>query len=244
MRVFPANATGWFWHCLARETGLIGHLYSPGAQVGPIPWFPYCMDNGCFSLWNPGDNSFDEGAWNTWGEARWLEMLLWAESVNKRPLWMIVPDRPGNGLETIAKWNSYAPELKRRAVAKLAIAVQDGMTTDDIRSLEVQPDVICVGGSTSPDGKSGWKWETVEMWAREFPRVHVLRCNSPDKLEYLNSLGVESCDGTGWNRGDRRQTEGLEKFVRAHGKPIEPLLPLAHMVCRSTRKTKQLTLFP
>ena len=34
MIVMPANSTGWFWHCLARETGKIGHLYSPGAQRG------------------------------------------------------------------------------------------------------------------------------------------------------------------------------------------------------------------
>ena len=44
MIVMPANATGWFWHCLARETGRIGHLYSPGAQRGPWPWFPFALD--------------------------------------------------------------------------------------------------------------------------------------------------------------------------------------------------------
>ena len=36
MLVMPANSTGWFWHCLGRETGRIGHLFSPGAQRGPL----------------------------------------------------------------------------------------------------------------------------------------------------------------------------------------------------------------
>ena len=239
MRVFPSNATGWFWHCLARETGTIGHLYSPGAQVGPYPWFPYAMDNGCFSLWNRKDNSFDESRWLNEVEAEWKKMLLWAEAVNKRPLWLIVPDRPGDSAETLKKWIAYAPELKSRQVCKLAIAAQDGMSPDDVRSLQIKPDIICVGGSDE------WKWETVEMWAREFPRVHVLRCNAPGKLEYLHDLGIESCDGTGWLRGDRRQTEGVEKFVRKHGKPIEPLVPLARMVCRKVRsKNTELQLIP
>ena len=46
MIVMPANSSGWFWHSLARETGRLGHLYSPGGQMGPWPWFPYALDKG------------------------------------------------------------------------------------------------------------------------------------------------------------------------------------------------------
>jgi len=82
-----------------------------------------------------------------------------------------------------------------------------------VRRLSPAPEVIAVGGSTE------WKWATVEMWANEFSRVHLLRCNSPAKLPYLRDLGVESCDGTGWNRGDKRQTAGLEAYARRHATP-------------------------
>ncbi|PTY03942.1 hypothetical protein DB346_02780 [Verrucomicrobia bacterium LW23] len=96
----------------------------------------------------------------------------------------------------------------------LAIAVQNGMTADDIRSLKPLPDVIAIGGTTK------WKWETLHHWTQHFPRVHVLRCNSPEKLQLLESLGVESCDGTGWQRGDLRQTSGLEEWARLNPTPI------------------------
>jgi hypothetical protein len=59
MIVMPACSSGWLWHSLARETGRIGHLYSPRSQRGPWPWFPYACDNGAFSCWNPIENTFD-----------------------------------------------------------------------------------------------------------------------------------------------------------------------------------------
>lgn len=208
MTVMPTNASGWFFHSLARETGKLGHLYSPGGQRGPWPWFPYALDNGCFSMWNPKVNSFDEAKWATAGVQAWQRLLFWAEAAPQRPLWMIVPDRPGNGEETLTKWEQYAAGLKERGVCKLALAVQDGMSIEDVQGLAIQPDVIAVGGSTA------WKWLTVELWAKAFPRVHLLRCNSPEKLDYLEGLGVESTDGTGWNRGDRKQTAGLEIWAR------------------------------
>lgn len=226
----PSNSSGWFWHCLARETGRCGHLFSPGAQRGPWPWFPYAMDNGCYSLWNPEENTFDEEKWIQSGEAAWNRLMFWAQCNIQQPLWLIVPDRPGNGEETLEKWDKYAPKACLTGVAKLAIAVQDGMTPEMVRELYVKPDVICVGGSTE------WKWATVEMWAKEFKRVHVLRCNSPEKLEYLERLGVESTDGTGWNRGDERQTKGLETFLR--GLQCKTSHPLWPHVCKNTHKGK------
>lgn len=98
---------------------------------------------------------------------------------------------------------------------------------------ELKPDVIAIGGTTE------WKWSTVEMWAKEFPRVHVLRVNSPSKLDYLESLGIESCDGTGWNRGDREQTLGLELWARKNPKPRTDLL--APFTCRQKKDKQQIT---
>lgn len=202
----PANSTGWMWHCLARETGNIGHLYSPGAQRGPWPWFPYALDNGAFSCWNMESNTFDDNKWVQL-EPKWRQLIYWAASASQRPLWAVVPDTPGNAADTFAKWHKYYQLVVDAEIAP-ALAVQDGMTVDDISTLSMRPHVICVGGSTE------WKWSTVEMWAKAFPRVHVLRCNSPEKLWYLHGLKVESCDGTGWNRGNKKQTKGVEDFAR------------------------------
>lgn len=227
MIVMPANSGGWPWHALARETGRLGHLYSPGAQRTPKPWFPYALDNGAFACWNPDDNSFDAEKWES-VERQWHQLIVWAQCQTQKPLWAIVPDVPGNAEATIHCWYQYAPTLTH---FPRALAVQDEMTPDDVRRLKPAPDVIAVGGSTE------WKWATVATWKQDFPRVHLLRCNSPTKLYELEAMGIESCDGTGWNRGDRKQTQGVEEWARSRAAPrVDPLWP--HM-CREPKNKKQ-----
>ena len=231
MIVMPANATGWLWHSMARETGRIGHLFSPGAQRGPFPWFPYALDNGAFSCWDMRANCFDHDKWAT-KEEEWRKLLIWAQFQDCKARWAIVPDVIGDGQATLQQWSKYAPTVQAAHIP-LAVAVQDGMTRDDVRSLSPRPDVIAVGGTTE------WKWATVEMWARSFPRVHVLRCNSPQKLYELEAMGVESCDGTGWNRGDKTQTRGLEEWARQ--KAIPTAHYLADYSCKKPKDKNQIT---
>jgi hypothetical protein len=213
MIVMPANSTGWFWHCLARETGKIGHLYSPGAQRGPWPWFPFAFDNGAFSCWDRKTNQFDESKWKSI-EPQWEAMIRWAAPSVQRPRWAIVPDIPGNGEATLERFRKYVQRVVDAEILP-AIAVQDGMTVEMVKQLRPAPAVIAIGGSDE------FKWSTVEAWASSFKRVHLLRCNSPTKLEYLENLGIESCDGTGWNRGNRNQTAGLERWARKRPTPTQ-----------------------
>lgn len=221
MIVMPSNATGTFFTSLARESGRLGHLYSPGAERGPWPWFPYALDNGCFNFWKPETNAFDEAAWKAHGEAAWQRMLFWAQAAPQKPRWGIVADRPGDWSATAWKYRHYVDQMTACAIP-LAVAVQDGCTVKDVQALSPAPAVICVGGSTD------WKWSTAENWIKRFPRVHVLRVNSPEKLYWLESLGCESCDGTGWNRGDRTQTRGLEEWAMSRAAPVSfPLWPHA-----------------
>lgn len=216
----PSNSSGWFWHCLARETGKLGHLFSPGGQRGPWPWLPYALDNGAFACWEPTSNTFDAAKWAQ-TEQSWRHLLVWAQCAPMAARWAIVPDIPGNSEATLEQWATYAPDVIAAGIP-LALALQDGMTPDDVARLNPKPAVVCVGGSTE------WKWKTVAMWCEHFDRVHILRCNASDKLDYLETLGVESTDGTGWNRGDRKQTSGLENWCRKNPTPTtEPIWPHA-----------------
>lgn len=227
MIVMPSSAAGWIWHSLARETGRIGHLYSPNDQRGPWPWMPYAIDNGCFGMWDSDNNTFDEARWLSNVEGDWRRLLFWCESTEQKPMWSIVPDRPGDWAETARKWGVYASSIP----FPLAVAVQDGATPEAVRALSPAPVVVCVGGSTD------WKWSTAEMWLKEFPRVHVLRCNSPERLHWLEALGCESADGTGWNRGDRHiRTRALEEWARLNAKPTT--LPLWKFASRTRSKTQ------
>jgi len=231
--IMPANSSGWFWHCLARETGKIGHLYSPRAQRGPWPWFPYALDNGAFSCWDSKNNTFDTDKWQK-TEQPWRELLFWSQTNKQKPRWAIVPDVPGNAEATIEKWPRYANDVQENLIP-LAIAVQDGMTPADVKALKPQPEIICVGGSTE------FKWDTVEIWAKHFKRVHVLRVNAPGKLEYLRDLGIESCDGTGWNRGTQKQTAGLERYCRRFRGAYRCHHWLYFHTCKAPKQKEQLT---
>ena len=229
MIVMPANSTGAFWSTLAHETGRIGHLYSPGAQRGPWPWFSYALDNAMFACWDRSTNTVDEAKWRA-TEPAWRRLLFWSQVAPQKPRWAIVPDVPGNGPATLERWNHYIEDDCLRGVNH-ALAVQDGITPAMVDDLRHRPDVICVGGTDE------WKWSTAQMWCQQFPRVHVLRCNAPAKLAQLEDWGCESTDGTGWARGDRKQTEGLERWARRNIEPDHGWL-YPH-VCRNEHKAKR-----
>lgn len=231
MILMPANSSGSFWHILARETGRLGHLYSPMAQRGPWPWFPYALDNGAFSCWDEKTNTFDRAKWDR-NEDKWRQLIFWATAAKIRPRWAIVPDVPGNAGETFARWDLFSAEVIDAGLTP-ALAVQDGMTPADVLSLKQKPSVICVGGTKE------WKWKTIAGWAMAFPRVHLLKCNSPEKLYYLESIGVESCDGTGWNRGDRNQTEGAEVWARSKSHTTSRELISPWLCCRGEKDKRQ-----
>lgn len=238
MIVMPASASGQCWGILAARSGRLGHLYSTGDFKGPWPWFPYALDNGCFKFWNPADNSFDEAAWKKSADA-WRRHLFRAQSVEQKPLWAIVPDRPGDWDATEDKWAVYAPEVVAAGIPT-AVAVQDGATPEAVRRLSPAPFVVCVGGSTDKKGSGGWKWDTAETWLREFPRVHVLRVNSRDKVDWLAARGCMSCDGTGWTRGARdRQFRELEEWAMMT--PIPNLAPVWPYVARTNKDKTQET---
>lgn len=222
----PANGSGWFWHTLARETGRLGHLFSPGGQRGPWPWFPYALDNGAYACWTKKTNVFDDDKWEA-NLPGWRKLLDWASTSEQTPLWGIVPDVPGDKNRTLERWVQYNHELSSRGIP-LGMAVQDGMVVSDVLSLPVQPSIICIGGGDE------FKWGTLAEWTANFRRVHVLRCNSPSRLWEMEDLGVESCDGTGWNRGDRKQTGGLEEWARSKPRPYT--CDTTPYVCRATRR--------
>lgn len=223
----PANNTGWFFHSLARETGKIGHLYSPNAQRQTFPWLPYALDNGAFSCWDMRSNVFDHDKWRSL-ENDWRHLLVWSQTQPHPARWAIVPDVIGDTEATLRQWKEYA-SIVQSCKIPLAIAVQDGMTKNDVRSLSPTPEVVAIGGTTE------WKWNHVEYWTRCFKRVHLLRCNSPDKLQYLQTIGVESCDGTGWARGDTERLIKLEKWARSGGiSPTQALL--SSSVFKGTKK--------
>ena len=200
MMVMPANNSSAIVHYWAGAyPGSVGWLIGPraAAKSKVRPWLPYALDNDAYS-------AFTSGA--EWDESAWREMLTWARWQASKPRWAIVPDVVADAAGTLRNWLRYSGEVAAHGFP-LAFAVQDGMTPSDVPSGAA---VVFVGGSTP------WKWRTVPMWAQAFPRVHVGRVNSPEKLWHCHDLGVESVDGTGWFRaGEGEGKQGrLERFFR------------------------------
>lgn len=195
----PADNAKWPVHFWQGLYGGLGHLYSPNNTKGPYPHLPYALDNGAFPAWTKG-LPFDTAAW--------LGMIQWATEQSIQPQWVLVPDVVTNKTKTIESWHHYVPILRAYydSDMPLAFAVQDGMEPRDVPK---GAGVVFIGGSTD------FKWRTLETWCRYFPRVHVGRVNSLKGLVACSNAGAESCDGTGWFRGDKTQLAGLQSFLRS-----------------------------
>lgn len=196
MLVMVANNSGKEARRLAAaHPGRVGHLYGPGGWRGPFAEFPYALDNGAFPAWRAG-RELDAAAFRALCEK--------AAAADIAPRWVAVPDVVCDRDRTLASWGQWAPEL-REFGWPLAFVVQNGMTPADVPS---DAAVVFVGGDTK------WKRETTADWCRHFPRVHVGRVNTERWLWRYARAGAESCDGSGWFRGDRSQLDGLWYFLQ------------------------------
>lgn len=198
MMLMPANHSSSYFHWLCgKHPGKLGWLVGPSARAKTTlrPWVPFALDNDAFSAWR------DKKPWDA--EA-WYQMLTWVGEAKLEPLWVLVPDVVADREATLKNWGIYAPLVAGIGWRK-AFAAQDGMTPADVPS---DADVVFVGGTYE------WKWATVEMWSKSFPRVHVGRVNSIAKLHYCHSLGVTSCDGTSFFRSrNQRQDQNIEVWL-------------------------------
>lgn len=183
MMIMPSNQSNWWVHYWAgRRPGIMGHLYSPGGQRGPFPHLPYALDNGAFA-------GFHEGEWRA--------LLNWACLSGVPPLWVAVPDVPGDGIGTNKRWAKYHREASRFGWP-LAFVVQDGHCITDIPK---EASVVFIGGGTE------WKRNTIEYWCGNFPHVHVGRVGSGRMLRKCADAGAMSVDGTSWRSGKRNQQQ-------------------------------------
>lgn len=177
------------WHYWSgKYPGSVGVLIGPsyGQRVPIDKWMPFVLDNDAFTCWR------DKKPWDV---AAWRKMLHWVACSGLKPLWAAVPDVVANREATLENWPRYRDEIKSLG-CPTAFCVQDGMTPDDIPD---DADVVFVGGSDE------WKFPNLELWTKNFPRVHCARVNAIGMIELCERLGCESVDGTGWFREPSRR---------------------------------------
>ncbi|MHC4178848.1 MAG: hypothetical protein ACYSWU_15155 [Planctomycetota bacterium] len=197
MIVMPSNnnamRVGWL---AGRFPGKLGHLYSPGGLRGPYDFMPFGLDNGRFVCWQ---NNVD------WDGEAFMGMLHRVQNSGLSPRFVLVPDVVASRDATLREWDAWWPKLDQFGWP-LAFAAQDGMKVADVPR---EAKVIFVGGSTE------WKRATLHDWCEAFDRVHIGRINTPKWLWECHRAGAESCDGTGWLRGDPAQWKGLVDYLEA-----------------------------
>lgn len=195
MIVMPSNNAKMLVGYLAgKYPGRIGWLLSPDGWKDPHEWLPYAFDNGAFPVWEKGE---------TWHEGPFYAHCERVRGRTHKPRWIAVPDVVANRAETLRAWFLHSPRVAAFG-CPLAFVVQDGMTPDDIPP---NASVVFVGGTDS------WKMPNLRMWTTNFPRVHVGRINGERGLWGCHEAGAESCDGTGWFRGDQKQLAGLLRYL-------------------------------
>jgi hypothetical protein len=146
--------------------------------------FPYGLDNGAWTAFQRGE-PFDVAAFE--------RALEWgADNAD----WVILPDIVAGGIESLRFSLGWAARLQ--GVAPLLLAVQDGMSVDDVRNV-VGPDIgIAVGGSTE------WKELTCRAWgalaAEQNAYMHVLRVNTARRIHICAAAGANSFDGSSVSR--------------------------------------------
>jgi len=191
--VMPSNNTGFECGFIAgKYPGRIGHLHSCDSLCEPRMRVPWALDNGVFGAWQAG---------REWSEEPLFKFLDKYSAYS--PSWVVCPDWVADRELTLKKWKDFSPALRAYG-HPLAFVVQDGMTPDDVPK---DADVVFVGGSTS------WKWRNLTTWTTHFPRVHVGRVNTYGLCWQAHEAGAESCDGTGWFRGDKDQLDGLVRYL-------------------------------
>lgn len=145
----------------------------------------YALDNGAWSAFQQ-QTKFDETAF---GRA--------LEKVGEKADWVVLPDIVAGGMESLDFSLQWLERLQGFPQT-LLLAVQDGMTPDDVRDLLSPAVGIFLGGSTE------WKLQTMEAWGvlarRRNCYFHVGRVNSARRIAMCSAAGASSFDGTSVTR--------------------------------------------
>jgi len=162
------------WRLLVSATGVLRH-----------EGFPYALDNGAWTAFQKG-GQFDE--------ALFLRALV---KLGREADFVVVPDIVEGGLRSLEYSLSWLDRVHDQTLRAL-IAVQDGMTTNDLRPLLGPRVGIFIGGSTK------FKEQTMPAWARYARECgawcHVGRVNTARRIAQCAAVGVTSFDGTSASR--------------------------------------------
>lgn len=153
----------------------MGRVMTPNSMFVPYPGEPWIADNGAYGCWRKG-LEFDE--------TRFRKMISRATTEWSAPVFGVLPDIVAGGLESLSyslSWVGCFPSWR------WYLAVQDGMTPDDVAPYLDMVDGIFVGGTLR------FK-ETASQWVQLGLPVHFGRAGVRQRLEFAFHSGCVSAD--------------------------------------------------
>lgn len=161
------------------------HLLVSAAGALRPEGFPYALDNGAWSAYTQG-RAFDDRAFG-----------VALSKLGAGAEWVVLPDIVMGGaasLDMSIGWMDRVLSATPRAL----LAVQNGMTVEDVRPFLGSRVGLFVGGDST------WKEQTIGQWAALGRSVgcwvHVGRVNTARRIAICTSEGVTSFDGTSASR--------------------------------------------
>jgi hypothetical protein len=142
----------------------------------------------------------DNGAWTAFQQGKPFDFVKFEKALDKLGAgadFVLPPDEVAAGLRSLERSLAWLPRVLDAAPRAL-IAVQDGMTVEDLRGVVNERVGIFVGGTDL------WKEQTLAQWAL-FARTagvwcHVGRVNTARRIALCAAAGVTSFDGTSASR--------------------------------------------
>ncbi len=153
----------------------------------PYPDEPFGFDNGAFYCWR-ANQSFDVDAY-----MRRVERL---DKLGVMPYLAVLPDVVGGGRASLDFSLSWIDQLP---TWPLYLALQDGMTEDEVRSTVLtQPRIagLFLGG-TDKFKLGAYKWRNLTLkinWEHRPLRFHYARAGTLRKLDHAKQIHADSLD--------------------------------------------------
>jgi hypothetical protein len=179
MKVLIGECTGRL-SAKAQELGWGRMWIARGRNIYTYPNEPWGLDNGAFRDWKLGTPFNDRQFW------RAIEKAI-AQATP--PILAVIPDAPGDSLNTLKMSEKWLKELPRDLPWYLAL--QDGMTEADLLHFSSDLAGVFLGG-TNKFKAEALRWR---MWAKmNGLKFHYGRCGTIRKLSHAQSIQADSID--------------------------------------------------
>lgn len=190
MKIYQGNGNSKADREYCKKNG-IGIMLSPGGCTNPKHFAYFAIDNGAYSAFVQGKE------WDGMAYQKYLANLLSKES----PDFIITPDKVAKGKESLLFSLVWADMIRSKyPEIKQYLAVQDGMTLEDVRPHMDVFDGIFVGGTLE------WKYAKAGQWIdlahRHGKPCHIGRVGTCNKIRWAMTIGADSIDSSSWAQND------------------------------------------